>query len=180
MNIDKFGRHLIVGVTHQTSTNKFGRHISSADSPPLHQIGGAIPLTADGNYNIENKRLCNVHFPIDNRDCANKGYVDQQIRSSGGNFKLVTELAQLTMRTDKLEKEHNNHDREINDIHKTIHHIKTFMQQHEHELNKIVSLESRIQLKLDSVELNCRTSEQQLKKLLKSLETRVDTLEKSE
>lgn len=61
MSIDKFGRTL-----HTT-------RIRAARGPP----GVGYKLTADGDYDIENKRLKNINYPIDELDACNKKYVDE-------------------------------------------------------------------------------------------------------
>lgn len=43
--------------------------------------GIGFKLTSDGNYNIENKRLCNTQDPEEDSDVCTKGYVSNIIKS---------------------------------------------------------------------------------------------------
>lgn len=51
------------------SVDKFGRHSSQA-------IKTKLTLTQSGDFNIENKRLCNVKNPTETQDASTKAYVD--------------------------------------------------------------------------------------------------------
>lgn len=58
--------------------NKFGHSLSSSPRRPVQIIRAqpALPTTADGDYNVENHRLCNIGMPRDDNDASNKKYVD--------------------------------------------------------------------------------------------------------
>jgi hypothetical protein len=52
------------------SVDKFGRHLSVGQSQRGPK-GDGFEHTPDGNFNIQNKRLCNVANAVDNKDCVN-------------------------------------------------------------------------------------------------------------
>lgn len=62
------------------SVDKFGHHSTSSKlkvirGPP----GEGFSLTEDGNYNIHNKRLCNVSDPKSPLDAVNKSHLDKRL-----------------------------------------------------------------------------------------------------
>lgn len=181
MNIDKFGRHLTVGITHQTSTDKFGRHISSErrDCDSYHQP--CIPLTTDGDYDFENKRLCNVKSPIEDSDGANKGYVEtmtrqvlQQVSPSASNtFKFAKDLATLTIKVDNISKETDFALNQLNILNSTGASFLERIREIEAKINNLVSPE-KLQLEIDLVEHSRAETEKLLKKELKDLEKRIN------
>ena len=60
------------------SVDKFGRFSKRAR---LSVSSGAqgFKLTADGDYDVENKRIKNLENPVENHDAINKRYIDNQI-----------------------------------------------------------------------------------------------------
>lgn len=63
------------------SVDKFGRHSSKAFKTKLLRgiPGQGFTLTQSGDFNIENKRLCNVKNPTETQDASTKAYVDNTI-----------------------------------------------------------------------------------------------------
>ena len=62
--------------------NKFGRSLPSAQEKikiMQVQTPDLITLTKDGEYTIQNHRLCNIKTPTDDSDAANKGFVENAI-----------------------------------------------------------------------------------------------------
>lgn len=189
MNIDKFGRHLMVGITHQTNTDKFGRHISSSDLSQQHTSSiGFLPLTGDGQYDVENKRLCNVHAPIKAEDGVNKTYVDESLETLRKSHikstpslpsSIARDFFNLKVDVDKWQKEQSTI---IDDLMQTISHIKRVVDRHENQLQGQSSLENRILLELDAVGNEIRKehlqSKQQLEQLIKSYDISIQNLHK--
>lgn len=184
MNIDKFGRHLIVGVTHQTNIDKFGRHISGSDlSQQTISSIAFLPLTGDGQYDVENKRLCNVHTPISAEDGANKTYVDESLETLRKNYiqgipsSLTKDFFNLKIDVDKWQKDQSV---TINDLMNTISHIKQAVDKHDNQLQTQSSLENRMRLELDMVESKIRRehiqTKQQLEILIKSYDLTIKNL----
>ena len=64
--------------------DKFGRSVSSSKniSTPVYVNHQCIPITKFNNYDIQNKKLCNVQQPSEAQDAANKAYVDHLIVST--------------------------------------------------------------------------------------------------
>lgn len=177
MNIDKFGRHLIVGVTHQTNIDKFGRHISNFNREAQVTGSNLFPLTDDGQYDVEDKRLCNVQLPVDNTDGANKAYVDKTLeeihtviqKASSSKLNVTTtvrDLHHLKMRIDKLE---NDQGFTIQQIVEDVEDIKKTLHKHKNQLSDLSILERTVKVELDAVELKRYTTDTQLRQDLKQL-----------
>ena len=66
----------------QSSDNSFAKGIQGAP-------GVGFNLTADGNYDISNKKLTNVGTPSDNTDAATKKYVDDNSSGSPSTSRLT-------------------------------------------------------------------------------------------
>lgn len=68
----------------------------SVDHPFSRGIQGApgvgFRLTADGNYDITEKKLTNVGAPSDSKDAATKKYVDDKTSASGLRPPTTTSL----------------------------------------------------------------------------------------
>lgn len=197
MNIDKFGRHLAVGVTHQTNTDKFGRHIST-DSDlshrPLAPPAFLLPLTADGDYSVENRRLCNVRSPIEETDCANKGYVDDSLEdlrklistdpttTTTGTSSIVRDLYSLRVDVNKWRSDQTNSTQSINDLTNTVQHIEQTIGTYDQQLSSLSTIEKRQRLELDEVEHKIRREHDQtkleLQQLIKSYDVIIQNLHK--
>lgn len=81
------------------SIDKFGRNPHVFKSGNLRGLKGeGFSLTAEGNFDIQRKKLCNVSDPIADNDAVNlrtlKEYANAALRIDGGNFdaknKLIT------------------------------------------------------------------------------------------
>lgn len=63
--------------------NKFGRSLPSASrqkgSVRMIQTSNAIAVTSDGDYNFQDRRLCNVKPPVDKGDAVNKEFVESML-----------------------------------------------------------------------------------------------------
>ena len=74
----------------------------SFDHPFARGIQGApgvgFSLTADGNYDMNKKRLTNVGAPNSNTDAATEKYVDDN--SGGGKTSLITVDSNIDMKSD--------------------------------------------------------------------------------
>ena len=72
----------------------------SFDHPFARGIQGApgvgFSLTADGNYDMNKKKLTNVGAPESNTDAATKKYVDDN--SGGGKTSLITVDSNIDMK----------------------------------------------------------------------------------
>ncbi len=64
--------------------DKFGRSVSLSKniSAPAYVKHQCIPNTRFNDYDIQNKKLCNVQHPSESLDAANKLYVDSTIDST--------------------------------------------------------------------------------------------------
>ncbi|GJQ66694.1 hypothetical protein Trydic_g19914 [Trypoxylus dichotomus] len=58
--------------------DQFLEHISGEEPTKSASISATFPRTAGGNYDIQNKRLCNIENPVD-QDCATRKYVLKEI-----------------------------------------------------------------------------------------------------
>lgn len=161
MNIDKFGRHLTVGVKHQTSIDKFGRYIDT-DSDFSKHVGesvvgdGVLSLTSDGQYDVAGKRLCNVQTPLDDNDCANKAYVDKTYediqkvvqKSSSSNSNVFTFFSDLHKLDTKVEKFQKDQTLTNQDITQDIDYIKQSLNKQQKQLDKLSVSEADAKLEL--------------------------------
>lgn len=78
MSLDKFGR----------SIHKEAQGASHLLSPYRH----GFTFTSDGNIDVENLKLCNVHNPHDKKDAVNKAYVDDHISVLKKEFHTVIQM----------------------------------------------------------------------------------------
>lgn len=87
MNIDKFGR------SDTPARAAFSFRSSSA---------ATFPKTRDGDYDLENLKLCNVGSPTLPEDGATKSYVDEQVHSNleAANKRLATEIQEIREQAD--------------------------------------------------------------------------------
>lgn len=99
MSVDKFGRH---------STNRFSNRNRGLQGPP----GRGFELTVNGNYDIQNKRLCNVRNPSSDTDAVNlktlkEGclYSDGKI-SYNGKGKVISNIASPLLDHDVVTKKY--------------------------------------------------------------------------
>ena len=53
------------------AVDKFGRYSDESKSSAKGPKGEGFALTSDGNYDVKNKRLCNVADPVDSEDTVN-------------------------------------------------------------------------------------------------------------
>ena len=74
---------------HSSNQHSFSRGIQGAP-------GVGFNLTADGNYDMVNKKLTNVGNPTSNTDAATKKYVDEN--SGGGKTSLLTVDSNIDMK----------------------------------------------------------------------------------
>ena len=74
---------------HSSNQHPFARGIQGAP-------GVGFNLTADGNYDMVNKKLTNVGQPVSNTDAATKKYVDE---NSGGKTSLLTVDSNIDMKS---------------------------------------------------------------------------------
>jgi peptidoglycan hydrolase CwlO-like protein len=65
MSIDKFGR-----------SNRYELN----DNFRTKIVHSALPLTIEGHYNIQGKKLCNVKSPTDSYDVVNKHHLDVELK----------------------------------------------------------------------------------------------------
>lgn len=150
MNIDKFGRHLLVGVANQTNIDKFGRHINNSADLGHQHISTLLPLTVDGHYNVENRRLCNVHAPKEEEDCANKAYVDKSLKvieiSQDSNIKIMNDIHTLEMNIDRWKQDQNS---TLEGSLTSIARIKQVIDTHSEHLAKLKVQDNRIKFLID-------------------------------
>lgn len=61
--------------------NKFGHSLSSTrKSVQLIHSQSTLSFNDDGDYNAENRKLCNLKTPTKKFDAANKNYVDEALK----------------------------------------------------------------------------------------------------
>lgn len=101
------------------SINKFGSSAAitsgcSAGSGIRGPRGYGYKLNANGHFDLENRKLCNVHTPTDPNDACNKLYVDDCFQKQTADIvasralieaTLNTNIASNKSRLDKLEQE---------------------------------------------------------------------------
>ena len=73
-----------MGIFNEHSNNTFSKGIQGAP-------GVGFSLTADGNYDINGKRLTNIGAPSDNTDAATKKYVDGNSSGSPTTTRLTVD-----------------------------------------------------------------------------------------
>jgi septal ring factor EnvC (AmiA/AmiB activator) len=139
MPIDKFGRH-ICGSTHA--------------SIPHRQV--TFPLTADGNYNIENRRLCNVAGAMEGGDCCNKSYVDNGLEDvlQKLNNQLTTPdttISKIKTDTEQLTKVVGIHDRVVGALKKKIKEIDVMHSELSGNLEKIRQQYDKVEQQMQSI-----------------------------
>lgn len=78
--------------------NKFGHSLSSSRRN-YHQIirSSALPTTAEGDYNVENRRLCNLGMPRDDNDASSKKYVDLATENLYNKVHVANEALETTL-----------------------------------------------------------------------------------
>lgn len=86
MSIDKFGR-----TVNNHNVSKFGSSVKNSAVAIRGPPGVGFKRTADGDYDMQNKRLVNVVVGKDKRDAINKDYLDAIVSSQ--NNKII-KLAQ--------------------------------------------------------------------------------------
>lgn len=68
-----------------SAMNKFGHSLSSSrKSVQIIRSQPALPVTRDGDYNIEDHRLCNLGMPQEEKDACTKQYVDSKAENLNG------------------------------------------------------------------------------------------------
>ena len=89
MSVDVFGRKL--GQRTETSS-------SSSRGPP----GIGFKITIDGQYDLEDRRLCNVAEPINTHDAVNLAYLEKELNILRG---AITEIQNRRRKKAKINKE---------------------------------------------------------------------------
>lgn len=64
------------------SVDKFGRYSVTGEKPNVLNRNSGLPLTAEGDYNIGNKRLKSVKDPQDNNDAINLKTLKKELSSN--------------------------------------------------------------------------------------------------
>lgn len=63
--------------------DKFGRmQKTGRQQQQQQQRQQQLSYTKDGDFDLQNRKLCNLKNPDDDQDCANKYYVDHVLRKS--------------------------------------------------------------------------------------------------
>lgn len=153
-----------------SSIDKFGRTIKNVTTFEdwLTDKRSALPLTDDGDYDIQGRKICNVLSPVGKNDCANKEYVDGELEKlstkAGGleayvnnlvkevttNFKHLDTKLTLSQQTIRnLRTSHtvklNNHEAHINSNENSIAYLKKETLNSELILiDRIVALEKKV------------------------------------
>lgn len=89
MSVDKFGRHL-----------NFGQGLRGPK-------GEGFELTADGNFNIQNKKLCNVGNATDTYDCVNLNTLQSSVKEINERLDKSIEEVKNNALTKNIKKEFN-------------------------------------------------------------------------
>jgi hypothetical protein len=80
MNVDKFGRHPITGVSSEKmNVDKFGRHPIAIESNSSITPNTTLSVDSEGNIDLQQKRISNVGDPLEPGDCVNKRYVNETL-----------------------------------------------------------------------------------------------------
>lgn len=91
------------------SLDKFGRSSHRSKSRKIQSSTPIFPLTADGDFDFYNRKLCNVGAPLSDSDSANKEYVDIQINDVNDKIKINTaEFGKLGLNYYQFKGETNN------------------------------------------------------------------------
>lgn len=181
MGIDKFGRHHDVDNfrSDQMVIDKFGRHIGGGDivtaTPPHPQ---AFPLTSDGNYDAENKRICNVGLAREDGDCVNKKYVDTS------NVQAMSSISDLRVDIDEARTNLKELRSAQTDIQSNFNHLKKEVTTELTSVQKISTRTNKLQLDVDHLEYILQLTDKRLttntsdvKKELHHLKQRVHDIE---
>lgn len=88
--------------------DKFGRSLKASSSKNLKGLKGeGFNLTPDGDYDMQNKKLCNLASPLQAADAATKSYVDyRSVPFSEGKYDMqnrrIWQLADPKVPTDAV------------------------------------------------------------------------------
>lgn len=89
------------------SVDVFGRNLKREESSSRGPPGIGYKLTTSGQYDIENKRLCNVADPKDSHDAINLGTLQRTSQANIENvLKLISELRDNLQSLNKNLEEH--------------------------------------------------------------------------
>lgn len=88
--------------------DKFGRSLKASSSKNLKGLKGeGFNLTPDGDYDMQNKKLCNLASPLQEADAVTKSYVDyRSVPFSDGKYDMqrrrIWQLADPQVPTDAV------------------------------------------------------------------------------
>lgn len=108
------------------SLDKFGRASGRRPSTSRQDFRPwFFPKTEDGNYDVENLKLCNVGAPTDPHDCVNKEYIDklrkQRTKSTNALIKkLQNEIAEIKFEVDMKDSRRSADVQNLFDRHKSL------------------------------------------------------------
>ena len=131
------------------SVNIFGASKTIGKGSRKGDRGIGFQLTADGDYDIDDKKLTNVAKPISENDATTKSYVDEQDENVkrdcvAQGAKLQNELLELTDRNmihinSKLESVEDTHRSEIGKIEGIEENVKHIKETHKAKLQSLNS-----------------------------------------
>jgi len=87
--------------------------------------GIGFHLTADGHFNIKNKRLTNVGFPLEQTDAVTKRFVTNLLKTKASTTYLKSELGKKADKSDYVLKSDLN--KGISEINKAITELNTLI-----------------------------------------------------
>lgn len=163
MGIDKFGRHHSVDKprSDQMVIDKFGRHIGGGDIvTAISHPPQTFPFTPEGNYDAENRRICNVGSAREDMDCVNKkdidnskkDMMDELDRRIHGGVQYQSDMFRLSQNIDeatlKIKQLHNT----LTDVQTNFTHLKKEVSTELTAIRNVNVTTSQLRLDLDNVE----------------------------
>lgn len=167
------------------SIDKFGRHLTKSKtkkSIPTDNLHPILETSADGHYNFQNKRLCNVQSPVEADDCANKAYVDKKFKdvdevittSKSPYFNQITEFIKLQVDVDDLKRATVNITHETDELSNNVSRLNKEFEAYKSKADMVSQSDAKFRLNLDVVEQTIKRNEVSFKTLLTDLETKID------
>lgn len=156
------------------SLNKFGRSSKAPNEVKVIRTQNLFAFTSQGDYDLQDRKLCNVKIPTEDSDAATKKYVDANSVSAMNTFN------EKFKQTEKLI---------VSDVNKKISNLtKTVLTSSQTSTerttllntkieNMLVSMPSMIDQKVTSLQTQLTELSVEYKNRIESLSHKLDTLE---